>query len=243
MKNPSAFLLKAAEQQRMSHAYLLSGNAKEQKLKALRELMRRLLSEDKDSAIDIHQDLLWVKESPMIARVQEIRHFASLTPVRSPFRVIIIQEAQDMREDSQASLLKILEEPGASVLFFLLAHPAQFLSAPFRSRLQDIPFFSSSVESNKEQEEYGQELSRLKKTSLRARFAFAKEKAEDAKACIAILEAWQNRLHALFIERSKESNVPSSLRTLLERTQEAWFMLRTTNVNTRLAMEHVLLAL
>ena len=71
--NPAAFLLKAAEQQRMNHAYLLSGNAKEQKLKVLRELMRRLLSEDKDSKVDIHQDLLWVKESPAIARVQEIK--------------------------------------------------------------------------------------------------------------------------------------------------------------------------
>ncbi len=241
--NPSTFLLKAAEQQRMSHAYLLSGNAKEQKLKALRELMRHLLPEDKDSMIDIHQDLLWVKESPMIARVQEIRHFASLTPAITPFRIIIIQEAQDMSEISQAALLKIVEEPSASVLFFLLAHPAALLSAPLRSRLQDISFFSPFVELNKEQEEYGQELSRLKKASLRARFAFAKEKAEDVKICIAILESWQNRLYALFKERHKESNVPSSLRTLLERTQEAWFMLRTTNVNTRLAMEHVLLAL
>ena len=241
--NPSTFLIKAAEQQRMSHAYLLSGNAKEQKLKALRELMRHLLPEDKDSMIDIHQDLLWVKESPMIARVQEIRHFASLTPTRSPFTIIIIQEAQDMSEASQAALLKILEEPGASVLFFLLAHPAAFLSAPLRSRLQDISFFSSSVELNKEQEESSQELSRLKKASLATRFAFAKEKAEDAKVCITILESWQDRLHALFVERSRESIPSNTLRTLLERTQEAWFMLRTTNVNTRLAMEYVLLAL
>ncbi len=238
--NPSTFLLKAAEQQRMSHAYLLSGNAKEQKLKALRELMRHLLPEDKDSMIDIHQDLLWVKESPMIARVQEIRHFASLTPAITPFRIIIIQEAQDMSEISQAALLKIVEEPSASVLFFLLAHPAALLSAPLRSRLQDIFFFSSK---EGKQETYVEELSSLKKASLRARFAFAKEKAEDVKICIAILESWQNRLYALFKERHKESNVPSSLRTLLERTQEAWFMLRTTNVNTRLAMEHVLLAL
>ena len=241
--NPAAFLLKAAEQQRMSHAYLLSGNAKEQKLKVLRELMRRLLSEDKDSKVDIHQDLLWVKESPAIARVQEIRHFASLTPAGSPFRIIVIEEAQDMRETSQAALLKILEEPSASVLFFLLAHPAQLLSAAIRSRLQDIPFFSSSVELTKRQEEYTQELSRLKKASLRARFAFAKEKAEDAENVISMLEAWQNRLHALFIERSRESNPSTTLMELLERTQESWFMLRTTNVNTRLAMEHVLLAL
>lgn len=235
MKNPSAFLLKAAERQKMSHAYLLSGNAKEQKKESVRELVRFLLQED--------QDVLWVQESPMIAKVQEIRHFASLTPAQSPFRIVVIQEAQDMRGDSQAALLKILEEPSASALFFLLAHPAQLLSTPLRSRLQDIPFFSPLAEPNKEREAYTKELSRLKKASLRSRFAFAKEKAEDAEGVIAMLEAWQDRLHALFLERSKESNVPFSLKMLLERIQDVWFMLRTTNVNTRLALEHVLLAL
>lgn len=239
MKNPSAFLLKAAEQQRMSHAYLLSGNATERKLESVRDLVRYLSPED----VGMSQDVLWIEESPMIAKVQEIRQFASLTPAWSPFRIVVIQEAQDMRGDSQAALLKILEEPSASALFFLLAHPAQLLSSPLRSRLQDVPFFSSMIEPNKEQEAYVKELSRLKKASLRSRFAFAKEKAEDAEEVITMLEAWQDRLHALFIERSKESNIPSSLRTLLERTQEAWFMLRTSNVNTRLALEHVLLAL
>ena len=239
MKNPSAFLLKAAEQQRMSHAYLLSGNAKEQKRESVRELVRYLLHQD----TIVHQDVLWVEEAPLIEKVQEIRQFASLIPTQSPFRIIVIQEAQEMRGDSQAALLKILEEPSASVLFFLLAHPAQLLSAALRSRLQDIPFFSSLAEPNEEQEAYIKELSRLKKASIKGKFAFAKEKAEDAEGVIMMLEAWQDRLHALFIQRSKESAVPSSLKTLLERTQEVWLMLRTTNVNTRLALEHVLLAL
>ncbi|MBI4122744.1 MAG: hypothetical protein HY458_00065 [Parcubacteria group bacterium] len=239
MKNPSAFLLKSAEQERMSHAYLLSGNAKERKLKSVRELLRYLLGEYTDT----HRDVLWVTEGPAIAKVQEIRRFASLTPAQSPFRIVVIQEAQDMGKESQAALLKILEEPSSSVLFFLLAHPAQLLSSPLRSRLQNIPFFSPYAEPNKEQEAYVKELSRLKKSSLRSRLAFAKEKAEDAEHVISMLEAWQDRLHTLFLEKSRVSAFPVSLQTLLERMQESWLMLRTTNVNTRLALEHVLLAL
>jgi DNA polymerase III delta prime subunit len=235
------FLLKAAEQERMNHAYLLDGNATAQKLEVTRLLLRRLFPAGKELYdSEKHPDVLWMRQPLSIAQVQEIRRFISLTSSQGMRRVVVVEQAQDMNEEAQAAFLNILEEPSASALFLLLAHPAALLSLPFRSRLQAIPFFTFLRESKLAG---ANDLSQIKKMSLHKRFAHAKQMAEDSAACVSSLESWMEQLHALFLKRTKESDAADSLKKLLEIMQDVWFALRTTNVNTRLAMEEVFLAL
>lgn len=241
MTHPSLFLLRAAEQERMNHAYLLDGNATAQKLEATRLLLRKLFSSDKELYnSEKHPDVLWMQQPPSLAQVQEIRKFISLTSSQGMRRVVVVEQAQDMNEEAQAAFLNILEEPSASALFLLLAHPAALLSLPLRSRVQAIPFFTFLYEPKPAA---GNDLSQIKKMSLRNRFAHAKQMAEDSQACVSTLETWMEQLHALFLKRIKESGTSDSLKKLLETMQDVWFALRTTNVNTRLAMEEVFLAL
>lgn len=242
MKAPSQFLLKAAEQERMNHAYLLDGNAAAQKLEAARALLQKLFSADKEVYDkEKHPDVLWMQQPPSIAQVQEIRKFVSLTSSRAMRRVVVVEQAQDMNEEAQAAFLNILEEPSPSALFLFLAYPAALLSLPFRSRVQTISFFTFLPESKSAS---GSDLSQIKKMSLRNRFAHAKQIAEDSQACISLLESWMEQLHALFLKRTIEgSGSLDSLKKILETMQDVWFALRTTNVNTRLAMEEVFLAL
>jgi len=238
--NPLTLLLKTTQESSLSHAYLLYGNATEEKTKAVLALAKRLLPGQKPRN---HADMLWVK-APLMSEIQEILRFSSLTPLAGSRRMIVIEQAEDMGHDVQAALLKLLEEPSPSTLFLLLAHPAALLISPLRSRMQEIPFFSFIPFQTEEKLAAAAELSRLSKGSLGSRLAYAKEKGEDGEGCRIALEAWMERIHALFLDQRKEGDLPlSSAAKLLELMQETWFILRTTNVNPRMAIEHVLLAL
>ena len=75
-----------------------------------------------------------------VDQVRELGDFLSLTPALSPWRVVVIDTVDDLETSGANALLKILEEPPANTLFFLVSHAPGRLLPTIRSRCRRLDF-------------------------------------------------------------------------------------------------------
>jgi DNA polymerase III subunit delta' len=81
-----------------------------------------------------------------VDKVKEIKRFLFQKPFHSNKRIAVINDAENMTSEAQASLLKIVEEsPSHNLLIFIVKNP-QSLLPPLVSRLQKIYFSHLSSE-------------------------------------------------------------------------------------------------
>lgn len=73
-----------------------------------------------------------------IETIRGLTSTAVLRPVESPWRVLIVDDAELMQETAQEALLKTLEEPPAFAVIVLLANDAELLLPTIRSRCQIV---------------------------------------------------------------------------------------------------------
>jgi DNA polymerase-3 subunit delta' len=114
------------------HAYLFVGPAGSSKKDAARAFAARLLT-GSDDATTRDADLILRGEHPDVSefervgarisydQARDIVHSASLAPVESDHKVMILNEFHLLNPDGAALLLKTIEEPPASTTFLILA--------------------------------------------------------------------------------------------------------------------------
>ena len=69
-----------------------------------------------------------------VEQIRDIISFIHLTPAESAWRVVLVDGADEMNEESANAILKILEEPPKRSILFLVAHNADRLLPTIRSR-------------------------------------------------------------------------------------------------------------
>ncbi len=84
-----------------------------------------------------HPDLVWVKSDGATIKLDQVRNLKqrlSFRPFEGKWRIVIIEDAQDLREEAGNALLKLLEEPPKQNLFVLTALEPQMLLPTIVSR-------------------------------------------------------------------------------------------------------------
>jgi DNA polymerase-3 subunit delta' len=74
----------------------------------------------------------------VIEDVRAVIDFLHLKPAASPWRVVIVDSADDLNRNSANALLKILEEPSTNTVLLLLSHAPQSLLPTIRSRCRKL---------------------------------------------------------------------------------------------------------
>lgn len=75
-----------------------------------------------------------------IDEVRSLHHLFEVTPSLSAWRTVIVDAADDLEGPSANALLKMLEEPPASTIFFLVTHAPGRLLPTIRSRCRRLDF-------------------------------------------------------------------------------------------------------
>lgn len=75
-----------------------------------------------------------------VDQVRGLHEMFSVTTSLSPWRVVIIDAADDLESGGANALLKMLEEPPANTIFFLVAHAPGRLLPTIRSRCRRLDF-------------------------------------------------------------------------------------------------------
>ena len=159
----------AWESRRLHHAWLLAGPKGVGKATFAKAAATRVLSEAAGPVVDMpgletppdhpiarllaagsHPDFRWLerleKDKGGLARnisVDQVRSLGDLlamTPSMSDWRAIVIDAADDLEASAANALLKMLEEPPANTLFFLVSHAPGRLLPTVRSRCRRLDF-------------------------------------------------------------------------------------------------------
>ena len=96
------------------------------------------------SKFDTH--ILDAAENPGIGDVRNLQVNFSRRPFESKYQTFIILEAQNLTLEAQNALLKILEEPAASVKILLTAPTSEGLLSTITSRCQKLELTEKSEE-------------------------------------------------------------------------------------------------
>ena len=154
----------------LHHAWLLAGGKGVGKATFAREAATRVLADAAGPAVELpglatpedhriaklveagsHPDLRWLErlvneKTDNLARnitVDQVRSLGDLfdlTPALSPWRVVVIDSIDDLEKSAANALLKMLEEPPANTIFFLISHAPGRLLPTIRSRCRRLDF-------------------------------------------------------------------------------------------------------
>ena len=84
------------------------------------------------------EDRASMRNDIVIEDVRAVIDFLHLKPAVSPWRVVIVDSADDLNRNSANALLKILEEPSANTVLLLPSHAPQALLPTIRSRCRKL---------------------------------------------------------------------------------------------------------
>ena len=154
---------------KVHHAWLLAGPRGVGKATFAHAAARRVLAEAAGPAFDLsgietpgdhpmvklveaksHPDMRWLERvvndkgnlnrNIKVEQIRELGEFMSMTAALSPWRVAVIDAVDDLEPSGANALLKMLEEPPANTLFFLVSHAPGRLLPTIRSRCRRLDF-------------------------------------------------------------------------------------------------------
>jgi DNA polymerase-3 subunit delta' len=162
--------LRAWDSRSLHHAWLLAGPRGVGKGHFAREAATRLLSEAAGPPFDLpvletpaqhpirklieagsHPDKRWLERlenaktgnlarNISVDQVRGLGEFMGLTAALSPWRAVVIDSVDDLEREGANALLKMLEEPPANTIFFLVSHVPGRLLPTIRSRCRRLDF-------------------------------------------------------------------------------------------------------
>lgn len=159
-------LSRAANNDRLSHAYLFTGKDFEKSMTIIRAFSKILLCDNKNATdnclscrvFDSGQNpdfRIWKPEIEKtkfikLEQIQELISESRKYPITSKSKVLVLEEVNQMRVEGSNSLLKTLEEPSPFTTIILTVDSLDNLLSTIISRCQIIPI-RSTVEKNTEE--------------------------------------------------------------------------------------------
>lgn len=283
------FLEKSVEMDRLSHAYLFSGQEKLGKKTLALEWISNLFGKTPQQLTGGgHPDFILIEPIEGEIKISQIRNLIlrlSFHPFLAPLKVAIIDKAHLMNKEAQNCLLKTLEEPKGKTLLILISEYPETLFSTIISRCEIIKFYPvekkeienylkekgipqnliglitdlsmgkpglaidliSDPQKLENQKKVIADLGKLLNSDLVYRFQYAKEISQNSDL-EEIFKIWLNYFRNLLLskirgeETSKNYNVVK-LKNILQKIQNTNFIISTTNVNPRLALETLMLEL
>lgn len=133
------YLKNCSEQSSLAHAYSFIGSNNDDKI----ELLTRFLLFFMPSESIFHPDIKIIEPEENVIKIKAIREaraWASMTPISSDKKILIIKSAGAMNAEAQNAFLKVLEEPAENTyIFLLIGHRKQILPTVY-SRVAPIYF-------------------------------------------------------------------------------------------------------
>lgn len=266
-QNQWAFLRRLVENKRVPQAMLFCGPEQVGKRKVALEFIKLLGCDD----LDVH--LIEPQERQIqIDQIRDLQKVLNLQPLKSEFKIGLIDNAEALNSQAQNCFLKTLEEPkGKTLLILITSHP-ETLAATLRSRTQILKFYplkgsemvkyfkgrdllllsegrpGKAIEFTREPDKLKQELrayqecQRILDAPLEQRFTFAKQLLGGEKAQQK-LKSFLNLLLKYLRRLLLDGDFSQALKNKIEAVEELRVLSSYTNINPKLALENLFIKL
>ena len=199
------------------------------------EYLNQLFLELGIAGFDIH-----TVESEKSIGIEEVRIFQKkifLKPIKSPIKAVLINCAETLTLEAQNALLKVLEEPPTHTIIILNASNENTLLPTILSRCKIVKLnIESKILEEKEREETSNLLEILFSEKTGSKLKLAQEISKTKEECLLILEKIILTLREKLMDSPTVQLLHCSI--VLNKT---YTIIKTTNVNSRLALENLFL--
>ncbi len=247
-----------------AHAYLFHGGRDEERKKAAHELAELITGHSLEK---LNPDVLAVgpkegEEHISIQAVREIQRFLSFEPYFGEGKAVIVDGMERMEEAASSALLKALEEPPERSVLMLLAQGTGAMLPTILSRVRKIRFPGVPAEAIDKRKEMFYTLSIIVSAHIADRFVAVEKICKDEGEAESALDYWisfirdasylamggrEELLENAFLAQeikemlSHKAYTLSDLGKILSEIVRIRSLLSLTNINCRLALEHVVL--
>ncbi|MDP2820838.1 MAG: hypothetical protein Q8O39_01360 [bacterium] len=247
------FLVESFKSNKLAHSYILVGPKSVDKKEFAVNFVKfancqnpsQFFPCDKcDNCLKINKgsfiDFKIIEEDLSIAKMRELKNELIFPPYQADLRFLIINNAEQIKEDAASVLLKTLEEPRKRNVFFLLANSVYQVLPTIKSRCQILKF-NPFLKEAKEKEEFifGDFLSKLKSKTIIEKFSFVKNLEEEKY--FSFLEEAIKFFQGKVRDDSFRDYSKKELVIILKNFKKAHSLINKTNANQRLALENTLL--
>ena len=176
-----------------------------------------------------------------IEDVRNIQKKVFLKPFRGEKKAVVIIVAQEVSDEAQNAMLKLLEEPPANTLIFLIAKSPHVFFPTILSRTKLIELDKGSAP--KIDKKYSDILKNLRTSSVGYQLKLAQDISKDKNEAIVWLEEVILAAREQMLKNLEDKQESLKLRKLIHKLELIHYDLKTTNVNPRLALENLFLNL
>lgn len=181
--------------------------------------------------IDINRTLQ--DENLGIENIREIVKKIYLKPINSLKKAVVINNFSSATLEAQSALLKVLEEPPSNTYIILCADNEKTLLPTLLSRCKIIVLDKPTQELSQELlTKYDSLLKDILNASIGEKLKIAQDLAKNKDESISYLTGLLYACRELLIKEHKGVDT-------LEKIQETYLLLVSTNINLRLLLEHL----
>ena len=239
------FLKKSAELGRLPHALLFYGQKGLGKKALAIEFSKFLIGKTSPP------DFILIEPQGKEIQIAQIRSLIQglfLKPYIADFKIAVLNKAHLMTQESQNCFLKFLEEPTDKTYLILITEYPAMLLPTILSRVQKLRFFPEKDFEIEDNKDLISDLVKMSESDLASRFQYAKNiSTEDLRGT---LDIWLRYFRKIFInrltgQRTEDFNQYSltKLKDIIRQIQSTNYLISTTNLNPRLALEILLIEL
>lgn len=203
-----------------------------------KEETEKIIKENKISKFDV--DIIETEKSVGIGEIRSLQKRIFLKPGQSEQKAVVLEAFFGMTTESQNAFLKVLEEPPANTIIIILASSLDFFLPTVLSRCSLINLGKTKKLSEQDIAENFKILFDLKNNYSKA-LVIAQDNSKDKETALQFLEAMIISVHDN-LNNNKDFSL-QKLGIVLKDLQKTHTIIKTTNINTRFALENLFLNL
>lgn len=187
--------------------------------------------------IDVNQQIF--KKAMGIEDVRSIQKKILLKPFKGKAKAVVIQAYENITTEAQNALLKVLEEPPNNTVIIISTQKKEFLLPTIISRCKIIELKDAKISLiNEDLLQFSNTLNILLNGKIGDKMKIAEAIAKDKDKTVLWLEKMAIFVRKQLVENYNDPKCLSFLKSL----QKTYSVIKSTNVNQRIALENLFLS-